>query len=173
MSKDRGVLKVSKNSWHGRIYLNWKARGEFKTYGYRENLCHYVRVILIWAPINWFLKRPVHWKKADVDFYPYSIVLITTAVLLYIAMAIQFPLNVLGGTFFGICVVALLIGAFIAIDAIKEKRVRDRRKAYDEAMRTGIPLVVKDEGFFRVLWRFLSAKKGKICPFIEVNGDHA
>lgn len=53
---ERGTLVVSRNSWHGRLYHFWRANSEFKnTSNYRENLCHYVRVILFWAPIAAFL----------------------------------------------------------------------------------------------------------------------
>jgi hypothetical protein len=58
----RSQWTVSKNSWHGRLYLFWKRHASWKTKGYRENLCHYVRVLLFWAPISLFinLQHPKH-----------------------------------------------------------------------------------------------------------------
>ena len=52
---DRSTLVVSARSWHGRLYTWWRAQGGFKTIGYRENLCHYWRVVAIWAPLKFFL----------------------------------------------------------------------------------------------------------------------
>lgn len=52
---DRQTVTVSRKSWHGRLYQYWRDHAKYKTYGYRENLCHYVRVVVFWAPITAFL----------------------------------------------------------------------------------------------------------------------
>jgi hypothetical protein len=49
------TLVVEPGSWHARVYHYWRDRAEFKTSGYRENLCHYIRVLVIWAPLAWLL----------------------------------------------------------------------------------------------------------------------
>lgn len=52
---ERAVWAVSTSSWHGKMYAFWKENSKFKNgAAYRENLCHYCRVILIWAPISMF-----------------------------------------------------------------------------------------------------------------------
>jgi hypothetical protein len=51
-----GTLVVQPDSWHAQVYQYWRARGHLKTSGYRENLCHYVRVLVIWAPLMWFFR---------------------------------------------------------------------------------------------------------------------
>ncbi len=49
----RSTQVVSAQSWHAKMYSYWRQHGLIKTKDYRENLCHYVRVVLIWAPIAW------------------------------------------------------------------------------------------------------------------------
>lgn len=46
------TMIVKPSSWHGRAYQFWQRHGGIKNNpGYRENLCHYSRVVLIWAPL--------------------------------------------------------------------------------------------------------------------------
>lgn len=174
MSKDRGVLKISRHSWHGRVYLNWKDRAEFKnTSAYQENLCHYVRVVLFWAPINWFLKRDFYIERADAHVPPagFAIAAVLLAVLIFcgITEPIGTGLVVLGVIAF----IAAMIGLFVFIDYLKERKEQKRWEEMERRMDPDyVPQKEKDEGFFKVIWRFLAAKKGKICPFIVVNGDH-
>src|SRR5579863_5972824 len=52
---ERATLTVSTSSWHGRAYAYWRQHAKHKTVGYRENLCHYCRVVLFWAPFAWFM----------------------------------------------------------------------------------------------------------------------
>lgn len=49
----RSTQVVSAQSWHAKMYSYWRQHGVFKKDDYRENLCHYVRVVLFWAPIAW------------------------------------------------------------------------------------------------------------------------
>jgi len=59
-----GTMVVKLNSWHGRLYQYWRRDARFKnTDTYRENLCHYSRVVLIWAPLT--LVRNVSWTIRD------------------------------------------------------------------------------------------------------------
>lgn len=47
------TIVIDPNAWHAKWYTYWKAQAEFKVHGYRENLCHYVRVVGVWTPLNW------------------------------------------------------------------------------------------------------------------------
>lgn len=40
--------------WHAKLYLYWLATGGMNGPGYKENFCHYWRVVLLWAPRRWF-----------------------------------------------------------------------------------------------------------------------
>ncbi len=62
---------ISGNSWHFKIYQWWKNESHFdkdKPLGFRENLCHYMRVVLIWGPIGWFFQYPL-WGKIPPALY--------------------------------------------------------------------------------------------------------
>lgn len=52
-----GELSINTDSWHYRWYQYWRKRGGQNPSGYRENLCHYMRVLLIWAPLKWYSKQ--------------------------------------------------------------------------------------------------------------------
>lgn len=53
-TKQRETWYIDPASWHGRLYSFWKQHAALKAGShYRENLCHYVRVILFWAPLAW------------------------------------------------------------------------------------------------------------------------
>jgi hypothetical protein len=63
MKKFQHSLVIGADTWHGRWYRYWLSLGG-KQPKYRENLCHYVRVLLIWAPLRWFFKaRVVGWLQ--------------------------------------------------------------------------------------------------------------
>lgn len=110
---ERGTLVVSRNSWHGRLYHFWREHSEFKNgKDYRENLCHYVRVVVFWAPIAYFLhskpKALFGVRPAVVLAGAAALATIVTAFLLepggslkvlLIALGI---LTGIGGTFFGV-----------------------------------------------------------------------
>ncbi|MBP7119415.1 hypothetical protein KBA63_05020 [Candidatus Woesebacteria bacterium] len=62
---------ISGTSWHFKIYQWWKNESHFdkdKPLGFRENLCHYMRVVLIWGPIGWFFRYPL-WGKIPPALY--------------------------------------------------------------------------------------------------------
>lgn len=55
MSPDRGQIRVVDTSWHFQLY-NWYIKSHPLRAEYQENLCHYMRVILIWTPLHWFMR---------------------------------------------------------------------------------------------------------------------
>lgn len=57
--------EVRPNSWHYRVYKWWKDQSGFdrkKSYTFRENFCHYSRVVLFWAPMGRFFVVPI-WRE--------------------------------------------------------------------------------------------------------------
>lgn len=70
-SKERSTLVVNPHSWHCRIYNFWRTV-DFrisnkpipgKPLNYKENLCHYWRVVTLWGPLCWFLFAHPKGKK--------------------------------------------------------------------------------------------------------------
>lgn len=49
-------LNVNENAWHYRFYQWWQKHGGHNKPAYRENLCHYMRVVLFWVPFFWSVK---------------------------------------------------------------------------------------------------------------------
>jgi hypothetical protein len=54
-----GTLEIDPDTWHARVYEYWRTRAEFNIDGYQENLCHYWRAVVIWAPLAWILTTNV------------------------------------------------------------------------------------------------------------------
>ncbi len=72
----RGQLAPGEDSWHLKAYRWGMKHGKAKKPGYRENLCHYMRVILIWVPIFWFFKAPIR-KKGILSYVrPWEVVFV-------------------------------------------------------------------------------------------------
>lgn len=54
-AKQRRTWTVSTDSRHFKLYKLWRDRGGANPNGYRENFCHYWRVVVLWAPLRYFL----------------------------------------------------------------------------------------------------------------------
>lgn len=57
-----GEVNVGPDSWHYHIYKWWRDNGGKPKLGYRENFCHYVRVLVFLVPFAWFFRVPLFWK---------------------------------------------------------------------------------------------------------------
>lgn len=57
-----GQVTVGKDDWHYHLYKWWEShsvRGGLRR-GYRENFCHYVRVLVFLVPLTWFFVVPIY-----------------------------------------------------------------------------------------------------------------
>lgn len=68
------MLQVSTNSLVGKMYFYWIHMGGWMPH--QENLCHFVRVVLLWAPLTWFAKQRLFfifkpWMFASLATYLY------------------------------------------------------------------------------------------------------
>ena len=61
----RSTQVVDAESWHAKLYAYWYAHGTIKKVGYRENLCHYCRVVAIWAPLVWFFDGKLFGRRIN------------------------------------------------------------------------------------------------------------
>jgi hypothetical protein len=255
----RDTLTVSRRTWHGRLYHFWRDHSKFKNSSrYRENLCHYMRVILFWGPISvfirWHPKRLPDFVTPMFTFFSllalgsfgYTMytrpldtlevvgVVLGTVLVLFLALlgsvyisdhiedikewwvwegtavkplkavgrffraigrfiatvfgaiyrfldrkVLKLPvggwiaiaiwlgacfidISVLWSTLIGLAVLALLsILGTIGYKIYEEVRELTRHRRY-------VKTVTKEEGIISVGFRYAAAKKGRICPFIEV-----
>lgn len=113
MTKARSTWKISKETWHGRWYMYWREHATWKKHGYKENLCHYVRVILFWAPIAWLSNyKPV--KKINWPIVAYVPVLAAVGLAIY-AIVVE-PLTTLMFAGMAVGVLALSAGIIWLLD---------------------------------------------------------
>jgi len=71
-------LKMRHESWHSRWYHHWLSLGGKKP-TYKENLCRYAWILVLWAPLRWFFKGRIKKVPPWTIGLPLLIVSITTA----------------------------------------------------------------------------------------------
>lgn len=124
----RSTLNVSKRTWHGRLWHWWRDNSEFKNGkadSYRENLCHYVRVILFWAPLALFLRYPLSKQR---EYITPASALVTLATVGWIGyVLIRYPVDtltaiaiILGSVLFAIMAILSCLYIHDHQDAINE-----------------------------------------------------
>lgn len=158
-AKERKTLTISGKSWHGRIYKYWYKHPESKSWRWdtddyvaskRENLCHFLRVLFVWAPLL-FLgyarpKKHLTWMRPWMPLVAGAIIASLTLGFMYALNGTIQVLLTIGGIFLFCCA---LVGAAYAKDEWWEKREK------------------KGDGFATVIKETVKAKKARICPFIE------
>jgi hypothetical protein len=163
-------MNIRRSTWHARVYFLWNANGYFKTghrvdtFGerkeYRENLCHYVRAVLIWAPCWWWVKGRRRWVGYGI------VAAIVAAICSYLGTrspdkALSALLQVSIGLGVGGVGGGALFGAgflFMRHDAKARKRRMQEPKP-------------QDSFWLNVVWNYLVARKRKVCPFIEFEDE--
>jgi hypothetical protein len=167
--RTRGSIKISSRSWHYRVYRWW-----CNEYGYgytppglrrdgsREDICHYRKVVVFWAPLTWFFSVPLYrWVR------PWMVVLIL-AILgieaweLYVNLwgALVFLLQIL----MAVLTLAVVIGAMFGVFYLREKR--------PGVFEPGITTL-------GLIGASIQAAKDRFCPYVELpeewenrNGGH-
>lgn len=154
-------MHLNKDSWYVRWYfwslgiceefldnhgLMWNAKNR------GTNLCAFMRVILIYAPLILLLHAIV-----------YASLLATITIL---------PIKLFGLKWYGLVVgalVGLIILVLLAINLVPElldkRREAKRILAQEQATKT-TNNDATHPGFFRVLGKWVVAKKWKVCPLI-------
>lgn len=159
MSAERRTVAVSGKSWHGRLYRRW-----LRDFGWKwnprnglarqENLCHYVRVVLLWAPLSWlFTAHPRRWPALR----PW-----------------MFVSGALAGGTLGVCFARWPTGTW---EALREMGFFLLVLAIVAVVSAGLVCFVhwvrrhkqreRGDSFAHVAWEFVRAKKARICPYIE------
>lgn len=155
-------MTIKTDSWHYRWYAYWLERGRGNKPHYQENLCHYVRVLLFWAPMTWLdqtYDAAARSKRVGV-----ALVLLIGAAyvgligLLLTLLGIDYPVQFLMalGSLAGLIVTLAMLyylGRFILTHRLPRPPT------------FGIPTTT------RLIAACAVAKKHRICPFITFEGE--
>ena len=162
-------MNLDRKSWHVRLFFsshgicdkftgfdrNWYYDDFDRSWYYDDestNLCHYVRVILLYAPLV-FLAH-----------------LIFLAAALYVLILLPFQLFGTGYWYAIGIIAALAALAGIAVwfhrrwEFVWSKKHEEKTS---QPTPEPEPVKVKRPGFFEVLWNYLIAVKQKICPTVN------
>ncbi len=135
MSADRATLVVNTRSWHGRLWFWWTTFGGKKTGpSYRENLCHYVRVVGFWAPLRAFVS--LHPRRAP-WLRPVTVVGSALVAGVITAASVLFPHVMLWvgvGTGSALALVAACAVLAYLVDEFSEPLARVLEWVYDHLM---------------------------------------
>lgn len=103
----RGTWVVSQDSWHYKLYKTWLDYGGSNPSSYKENLCHYWRVVIFWALARWFVNREFKekWWLRPVSIFGVTTIVVGSGILAYF-----FPLQMGIGVISLIAFVGLAIG---------------------------------------------------------------
>ncbi len=146
-------MTIKTTAWHYRVYSYWARYSPTYRAAYQENLCHYVRVLLFWAPTIWLNRRTKAWHNRMRILLGVGIVLFYAAliVLLMVALGVEYPIPfaLAWGSLFAL--IGVLVVLYTAWKWSRGKQI--------------IPQAVKDTG--GLAWNYSRAKKRRICPFIE------
>jgi hypothetical protein len=173
---ERKTWVIPADKWHARIYRAWRKVGTIKANSnYSENLCHYWRVVIFWAPVTifckWFFfnktpKRPYNYN----DDVPPAMWVALIGVFGGFAGALYTSMTWQGATAVLFGIPALFMGVILVAVKWDERKQRIRRE-----QRLGLrntETSTKSERQPNLLFEVLRAKKHKICPLIEIeNGD--
>ncbi len=84
------MIAIDGNSLAGKLYRYWQRRGGRNKYDYQENLCHFVRVCVFWAPWYGFWRHPLF----GTFMVPWSMLLVSLFVACLISVPILITLTV-------------------------------------------------------------------------------
>lgn len=140
-------MTMKKKTWHYRWYQYWLTNGQGNSPTYREDLCHYIRVILWWAPITWIDQHTIiNWDMVGKFILIGAIAIYAVAIIAMLSY--KFPTQmVLAGLSLG----ALIVSTVIIIGFFRWRQ----GKNFGIASTTSLA------------WKYAVAKKHKICPYLE------
>lgn len=156
MASTRKTIVASGKSWHGRLYRYWLRHGfqasEYQDPARKENLCHYVRVVLLWSWLTWLFrtspKKHLRWLR------PWMPVALGSLILAITISAMRWPQGTWDVLMALILMLALMAGMVLLSVGLAAGLI-------------GAEQALKGDGFVLVLRNYVSAKKAKICPYIE------
>lgn len=150
------TLNITKSNPLNFMYNQWlHFGGEPKT---PEDLCHFMRVCMFWWWMRWFWS-PEYYKKTPADHYhlngkgrfPRALIFLGEILLIVLVITLINEGKLLTGLLF----IVVGIAGFITVVLLSAGAVDVSKK-------------VKKNEMFETFRAYLSARKQRICPFIEV-----
>ena len=100
-------MLVSRNSLWGRLYGKWVELTYGNRRGYKENLCHFVRVCVFWAPWFWFWRQELFRTFVR----PWSVIATGFA----LSILIMFPSFTIAAILYALALAGIILGFTLAL----------------------------------------------------------
>jgi hypothetical protein len=146
------MMTLDSNNWYVRLF-HWSLKtcdgftDRYTAYRYegRTNLCHFMRVILVYMPLVWLIQILTH--------------------IATIGVLIILPIRLFGFQIYVIGLLEILIGSVVSVvgyhlirHIFLARRKQRQRRVSDE---------LHEPTFIHVVVAWIKAKEKKICPIIE------
>jgi hypothetical protein len=160
LQADRAELSVGADSWHYRLYNWYQERHYF--WVRRESLCHYMRVVLIWAPTYFFLSEKVMFDQtlAQVSFALAVVTMIIFGLVIWPSYTVAILIGV---------AIVLFLGLFrhelgiVWVAEFAEDARRGFFRRFDEALDATLKWYASDGD-----WRWAIGKFIGTCVLLEL-----
>lgn len=142
-------MNIRTSTWHYRWYRYWSEYGRGNR-GRQENLCHYVRVLLFWAPMTWIDQHTFwNWEKLGQKVFIGIMVLYLGSIVTFgiVLLMIYWWIHVLMALGSLIALIAILVGLWYII-------------AFLTTRKYSVPDTVK------LTAAYVVAQKRHVCPLI-------
>lgn len=149
-------MKIKSGTWHARVYQWWLRHGRGNEPGYRENLCHYVRVLLFWAPMTWID------RLTDVGTWgPRTVAVLYLSMIALMAIGVLIVVPAITQTTRFLMAMGSLAGLITTLGILYGIGKFAMTHRLPRIPTLGIPTTS------RLIYEYGKAKKHRICPFIE------
>lgn len=166
-------LKMSANTWHARWYRHYLYLGGKRPAG-KENLCHYMKVLFILAPLRWLFKKKTQKGRL------YSVVALRSAIILailtpvvlwpeatalvlleYVAVPIGIGLVVVAGIFLGVFIWDDFASRWETLKAQRKRegKVPDPIRGFSAGVVDTVKLIA--------IWLKTKKNGSRACPYVE------
>jgi|SRR5208337_630841 len=151
-------MNISKNTWHYRVFNFWfkqvheQSVEEYAAWDKEAtfNLCPYVRIVLLWAPLRFVFSRPRIW-------WTLSVLAVAGLGILYKYCGVHGLIALAASLVYVALILSFIVGVIWAVEKTKEKVRRHPIQAITR--------------FTEVLSERAKAAHDGICPIIHFVDD--
>lgn len=156
-------MKISKDSWHCRVYRRWYTAKYHHAPNDYSNLCPYMRTVLIWAPLRALFGNMFRIRRTALGYFTVPTLLLALPQPLgYLSYGLKEALWMI---YFSLALAALAVFICSALFFLENSEFSERVARLSERAQDKIA----DTSFFSLIHQYLRSAHDRVCP--EVSWD--